>query len=450
MSLNNAVSTLNANSAKLAQVVAGDRNTVVETPAGPLPSLAKLIYDAQQRIDTALELQRLLAEKLGTAGGAGAVITSDGKTVQAALDSKAALIDPTQLFAAKRVTAQGAANYVYIEGGAAGQAPAVIANGTDANVGTYFGNKGAGHWSFADGAGKTQFAVGSITGAINFMRVQGAAAGNPTMVAAGADANIGFDFTAKGAGEVVWRSGGGIQFVISQVAFAVNYLRVFGGTLGNGPTLGAVGSDANVDLILSPKGAGAVRAPKITVTGSDNYRHKQQSGTTGYGSFWRNDGANLYLMLTNLDDSEGNFNTLRPFFVNLATGKVTMRQGADIDGGTLTKPTIRGYIEQFQALNPGAAVTLNPDNGTLIELTTTANTTVTLPPAVAGMSYTLIVKYGGAHTLTFAGGSTLSWLGKGSGTNTAPPATMVAGKKDVYGFICGTDYTLGRDGGRNG
>jgi hypothetical protein len=154
MSLSNAITTLNANTEKLAQLVNGDRDTVVETTGGPVPSVAKLLYDAQVRIDAALELQRLLASQLAAVGGAELVKTADGKTVQAALDGKAKLNgDVTQVFAGKRITAQGAANYIYIEGGAAGQAPALISNGTDASVGTYFGNKGAGHWSFADGAG---------------------------------------------------------------------------------------------------------------------------------------------------------------------------------------------------------------------------------------------------------------------------------------------------------
>lgn len=43
-----------------------------------------------------------------------------------------------------------------------------------------------------------------------------------------------------------------------------------------------------------------------------------------YGAFWRNDGSTLYLMLTNSGDPLGNFNSLRPFSVNLATGYPTM------------------------------------------------------------------------------------------------------------------------------
>lgn len=39
-----------------------------------------------------------------------------------------------------------------------------------------------------------------------------------------------------------------------------------------------------------------------------------------YGTFWRNDGNNLYLMLTNKGDAYGDYNSLRPLWVSLATG----------------------------------------------------------------------------------------------------------------------------------
>ncbi|WP_254082140.1 phage tail-collar fiber domain-containing protein [Enterobacter cancerogenus] len=41
-----------------------------------------------------------------------------------------------------------------------------------------------------------------------------------------------------------------------------------------------------------------------------------------FGTFWRNDGGSLYLMLTNKDDPWGNYNALRPFRVSLNNGEV--------------------------------------------------------------------------------------------------------------------------------
>jgi hypothetical protein len=113
---------------------------------------------------------------------------------------------------------------------------------------------------------------------------------------------------------------------------------------------------------------------------------------------------------------------------------------------TIYKPTIQGYVEKVQTLTSGAGgLTLNPDNGTLIYVDLTANTTITLPAAVAGLSYTLVVNYnGGNWTLTFAGGTSIRWSG-----GTAPTATSVSGKYDKYVFTCLSGVTLGQDGGRN-
>ena len=52
-----------------------------------------------------------------------------------------------------------------------------------------------------------------------------------------------------------------------------------------------------------------------------------------YGAFWRQDGGNLYLMMTNSGDAYGAYNSLRPFYVALSTGRVTMGQGLAVNGG---------------------------------------------------------------------------------------------------------------------
>jgi hypothetical protein len=97
----------------------------------------------------------------------------------------------------------------------------------------------------------------------------------------------------------------------------------------------------------------------------------------------------------------------------------------------------------LQALNPGAAITVDTTAGTVIEMQITVATTITLPAAVAGMSYTIIAVYKGAFGLTFAGGTSLTWVNQ-----TIPTATSVSGRKDIYTFLCGSGYTIGRDGGR--
>ncbi|MHA0970314.1 phage tail-collar fiber domain-containing protein [Enterobacter cloacae] len=74
-----------------------------------------------------------------------------------------------------------------------------------------------------------------------------------------------------------------------------------------------------------------------------------------YGVFWRNDGGNFYLMLTNSGDSTGSFNSLRPFVVNLANGYVTMSRltlsdYSSFDARYYTKAqTDAGYMAKTEA-----------------------------------------------------------------------------------------------------
>lgn len=99
------------------------------------------------------------------------------------------------------------------------------------------------------------------------------------------------------------------------------------------------------------KAAGAVQRGGDTMTGDLNLPNLYASGiiksggeiqTTSanayriiygdYGVFWHQNGNDLYLMLTNRGDPYGAFNDLRPFVVNLTTGKVSITNGATIHG----------------------------------------------------------------------------------------------------------------------
>lgn len=82
----------------------------------------------------------------------------------------------------------------------------------------------------------------------------------------------------------------------------------------------------------------------LTSTFSDTYRIV--SGR--YGSFWRNDGAALNLMLTNPDDQSGTFNALRPFTVNLGSGLVSIGNGLLIGG-------------EWPAIKMSTGTTFHPD-----------------------------------------------------------------------------------------
>ena len=84
----------------------------------------------------------------------------------------------------------------------------------------------------------------------------------------------------------------------------------------NKPTAGDVGA---IPLAGSTGVTGIVRSSAEQQSSNAN---SFRIGYGGYGTFWRNDGSNLYLMLTNKDDPWGNYNALRPFRVSLVNGEV--------------------------------------------------------------------------------------------------------------------------------
>jgi hypothetical protein len=105
---------------------------------------------------------------------------------------------------------------------------------------------------------------------------------------------------------------------------------------------------------------------------------------------------------------------------------------------------VTNYVETLFAPAANSAFTVDLANGTVQKLTTNASVVITLPSSVAGKSYVIIVAYGGTHTVTWAGGSTLKWPG-----NTPPTATSTLNKFDVFSFFCDGTNTYGTTWGLN-
>jgi hypothetical protein len=110
----------------------------------------------------------------------------------------------------------------------------------------------------------------------------------------------------------------------------------------------------------------------------------------------------------------------------------------------ITNPTVTNYVETLFAPAAGSSFTVALSNGTVQRFTTNANTTITLPASVAGKSFVVIVQYGGTHTLTWAGGSTLKW-----NLGVIPAPTSVNGKIDIFSFFQDGTNTYGSTFGQN-
>ena len=109
----------------------------------------------------------------------------------------------------------------------------------------------------------------------------------------------------------------------------------------------------------------------------------------------------------------------------------------------LTNPTVTNYVETLYSANTSTAITVALTNGTVQNLTLTGNATITMPTAVAGKSFIIILSQDatGSRTVTW---STVVWP-----SATAPTITTTASKKDIYSFFSdGTNWygtTIGQN-----
>lgn len=128
--------------------------------------------------------------------------------------------------------------------------------------------------------------------------------------------------------------------------------------------------------------------------------------------------------------------------INQSANYVSAATEQTLSNKTLTTPVITGYTETLYSAT--GSTTVNLSNGTVQKITTNGSTTITLPSSSTGKSYTVIVYYAGAHSITWSGGSTLKWA-----SGTTPTATSTSGKYDIFNFYCDGTNTYGSIFGQN-
>lgn len=89
-----------------------------------------------------------------------------------------------------------------------------------------------------------------------------------------------------------------------------------------------------------------------------------------------------------------------------------------------------GMVENIFTSPATTTWTLDPTQGSMQILSTTGNTTITVPAAntFTGKSVTVVVKYSGTHTITWSG--SISWE-----SNIVPVPTSIAGTTDIFSFF---------------
>lgn len=154
-----------------------------------------------------------------------------------------------------------AVNYLNLTGAATGAAPTISAQGSDANIGLVLSSKGTGVVALGGSTvANSGFSVTTPTGTVDRVNMYSSAGGNPYFEATGTSATINLAFYSKGLGQVLFgRNGGAQNFLIGSAASSVNFLQVVAAATTGAPELSAQGSDANINLKLTPKGTGTVQ-----------------------------------------------------------------------------------------------------------------------------------------------------------------------------------------------
>jgi len=252
-----------------------------------------------------------------------------------------------------------AVNRIHLQGQATGFLPVIASRGSDTNLGMSYSTQGTGgHDFYTAGTSFTQqLKVAHTASAVNYVQVTGAATGaNVTISTQGSDASVfgtllakgngGWDITGNGA-STFRNSAGANQFQVTPTTSAVNYVQVTGAATGSGPQVSAVGTDTNIDLTLTPKGTGTVRANgPFAATSIDNTPIGATTPATGVFTtltaqteVLKGTGQNLIVYSNTFNNTTGWTNVLS---LPLTTGQT------DPFGGS--NATLLSYNTQYQAL----------------------------------------------------------------------------------------------------
>jgi hypothetical protein len=117
-------------------------------------------------------------------------------------------------------------------------------------------------------AASEQLRVSHTASAVNYVQVTGGATGGqPSITAQGSDTDINMNFSSKNAAALIFNTNGRENFRVANGGTSiVNNIQAVGGNAGFSPAFQCRGSDTDIDLTLTPKGAGVVTFGTYTGT----------------------------------------------------------------------------------------------------------------------------------------------------------------------------------------
>ncbi len=121
-----------------------------------------------------------------------------------------------------------------------------------------------------------------------------------------------------------------------------------GKVLMAGATAGSLSwQSINADVVGAVPVAGGAMSGVLTVNNEirTTSANSMRMVYGNYGTFWRQDGANMYLMFTNAGDQYGSYNSLRPMSANLANGSVNFGHAVDVNGNLSVNTGSTSWID---------------------------------------------------------------------------------------------------------
>jgi hypothetical protein len=218
----------------------------------------------------------------------------------------------------------------------------------------------------------------------------------------------------------------------SSAALAANAL-IVGGGAGAAPATTTTGTGVVTALGVNTGSAGA-----FVVNGG-------ALGTPSSGTLTSATGLPISTGVSGLGTGVATF-LATPSSANLISA-VTDETGSGVlvfnSAPALTNPTVTNYVETLYSANTGTAITVDLTNGTVQNLTLTGNATITMPTAVAGKSFIIILSQDGT------GGRTVTWSTVSWPSATAPTVTSTASKRDIFSFFSNGSSWFGTTIGQN-
>lgn len=156
-----------------------------------------------------------------------------------------------------------AVNYLQFEAGTTGNRVSMIANGSNTNVNLALSSRGTGTIDLMTGStARVGMRLVDTASSVNWFEVVPSATGSRVNIKAnGSDTNVPIGLSSKGTGviDLLTNNATVVGARIAHVASAVNYLQISPAVAASPVKLEAVGTDTNIDLLLTPKGTGLVR-----------------------------------------------------------------------------------------------------------------------------------------------------------------------------------------------